>query len=78
MTEHPNADVGCRLVGEFVDDAEPPRRPTFHDGAVVRPKVVADYLDFGARGDGANESMGAEPVSPAVTATPPMPHDRER
>lgn len=51
MTNHTNAEVGCLLVGEYVDEAELPTNVTFHRGEVVRPQVVANYLDLWARDD---------------------------
>src|SRR2546423_15545422 len=55
MTNHVNATVGCLLVGEYVDEAECPTDLAFHQGEVVRPQVVANYLDLWARDDGTRE-----------------------
>jgi hypothetical protein len=55
MTNQANAIVGCQLVGEFVDEADlPPNLPASR-GEVVRPQVVASYLDLWARDDGSKE-----------------------
>jgi hypothetical protein len=47
MTNPVNATVGCSLVGDYVDDAECPTNPAVHRSEVVRPQVVANYLDVG-------------------------------
>src|SRR5256885_1862030 len=52
MTNHANALVGCLLVGEYVDEAELPTSVAFSCGEVVRPQVVANYLDVWGRDDG--------------------------
>jgi hypothetical protein len=52
MTNHVNANVGCHLVGEYVDEAELPTNLAFSYGEVVRPQVVASYLDLWGRDDG--------------------------
>jgi hypothetical protein len=51
MTNHTNAEVGCQLVGEYVDEAEVPANVTSHRGEVVRPQVVANCVDLWC-GDG--------------------------
>lgn len=45
MINQTNADVGCRLVGEFVDEAELPPDGDFHHGEVVSPRIAANYID---------------------------------
>lgn len=55
MTNHVNATVGCLLVGEYVDEAECPANLAVHGGEVVRPQVVANFLDLWARDDGMRE-----------------------
>src|ERR1022692_2450751 len=45
MTNNANAIVGCNLIGEYVDESEVPADIAFHHGEVVRPQVVANYLD---------------------------------
>ncbi len=45
MSEHTNANVGCLLVGEYVDEAELPADLAPHRGEVVRPDMAANYLD---------------------------------
>jgi len=52
MTHPANANVRCLLVGEYVDEAELPANLTFHPGEVVRPQVVANYLDLWGKDDG--------------------------
>jgi hypothetical protein len=52
MTNHANAEAGCLLVGEYVDEAELPANVICHRGEVVHPQVVANYLDYGSTGDG--------------------------
>jgi|SRR5579872_7467517 len=46
MANHSNAEVGCQLVGEYIDEAELPTNVTYHRGEVVRPQAVADYVDL--------------------------------
>jgi hypothetical protein len=54
MTTHAGADVGCLVVGGYVDGAELPEplarlRDAPTPGAQVeRPRVVAGYLDLWA------------------------------
>lgn len=55
MANCANAEVGCLLVGEYVDTAELPANGAFHGGEVVRPQVVANYLDVWGRDDGFKE-----------------------
>jgi hypothetical protein len=55
MTNQVSATVGCLLVGEYVDEAECPTNLAFHQGEVVRPQVVANYLDLWGRDDGLKE-----------------------
>jgi hypothetical protein len=55
MTNHVSANVGCLLVGEYVDEAECPTNLAFRRGEVVRPQVVANYLDLWGRDDGLKE-----------------------
>jgi hypothetical protein len=52
MTNPANAHAGCLLVGEYVDEAELPANLAFHPREVVRPQVVASYLDLWGRDDG--------------------------
>ncbi len=55
MTNHANATVGCLLVGEYVDEGECPTNLAFRRSEVVRPQVVANYLDLWGRDDGMRE-----------------------
>lgn len=55
MTNHISAAAGCLLVGEYVDEAECPANVAFHRGEVVRPQVVANFLDLWGRDDGMRE-----------------------
>jgi hypothetical protein len=55
MTNHVSATVGCLLVGEYVDEAECPTNRAFHQSEVVRPQVVANFLDLWGRDDGMRE-----------------------
>ncbi len=55
MTNQVNATTGCLLVGEYVDEAECPANRAFHQGEVVRPHVVANFLDLWGRDDGMRE-----------------------
>lgn len=55
MTDHSSADVGCHLVGEYVDEAELPANVAFHRGEVVRPQIVASHLDVWGSDDGIKE-----------------------
>src|SRR5438874_13252179 len=55
MTNPVNAVVDCLLVGEYVDEGECPTTPGSRQGEVVRPQVVANYLDQWGRDDGTRE-----------------------
>jgi hypothetical protein len=55
MTNHVGATTGCLLVGEYVDEAESPTNIEFHRGEVIRPQVVANFLDIWGRDDGMRE-----------------------
>jgi hypothetical protein len=46
MINHTNADVGCLLVGVYVDETELPANVACHRGEVVRPQVVGNYVDL--------------------------------
>ncbi|HYT88195.1 MAG TPA: hypothetical protein VEL76_05710 [Gemmataceae bacterium] len=43
------------LVGDYLDEAECPTNLAFRRGEVVRPQVVANYLDLWGRDDGMRE-----------------------
>jgi hypothetical protein len=45
MPEHPRVDLGCRVVAEYVDEAEAPPGGEYHRGEAVRPQVTAGYVD---------------------------------
>jgi hypothetical protein len=56
MTANNNVDVRCRLVGEYVDEAEVPislqkenAPPSL--GQVDRPRLVANFLDYWGQDD---------------------------
>jgi hypothetical protein len=49
MSNH--TDVRCHLAAEYVDEAAAPEKGTFHPGEVVRPHVVAQYIDLWHRDD---------------------------
>jgi hypothetical protein len=49
MTNDTNANVGCLLVGEYVDEAELPANVAFGRGEAVRPQIVGNYLDLWGR-----------------------------
>jgi hypothetical protein len=60
MTNHPKVDIGCSLVGDFVDEGDVPEafahlRGKPSQAEVERPRVVADYMDFGDAQDGNRE-----------------------
>ncbi len=55
MTSPANANIGCLLVGEYVDEGEIPPNTAYHCGEVVRPKAVASYLDLWSKDDGVRE-----------------------
>ncbi len=55
MTNPVNATAGCLLVGEYVDEAECPTDLAFRRSEVVRPQVVASYLDLWGRDDDMRE-----------------------
>jgi hypothetical protein len=54
MTNY-NANVGCQLVGEYVDEAELPANVPVHSGEVVHAQIAANCLDFWARDNGFKE-----------------------
>ena len=51
MADQTNVDVGCRLIGEYVDEGEVPANLAYHQGEVVRPQIVGEYLDVWAGPD---------------------------
>src|SRR5262249_44410521 len=55
MTNPVSATTGCQLVGEYVDEADCPTNLAFHRGEVVRPQVVANFLDLWGRDEGLRE-----------------------
>jgi hypothetical protein len=55
MTNHVSASTGCLVVGEYVDEAECPTNLALHGGEVVRPQVVASFLDLWGHDDGMKE-----------------------
>lgn len=55
MTNNTNAEVGCKLVGEFVDDGGCPSNVVLPSGEVVPTQVVATYLDLWRCADGLRE-----------------------
>jgi hypothetical protein len=55
MTNHVRVEAGCLLVGEYVDEAECPANLACHRGEVVRPQVVANFVDLWGRDDGMRE-----------------------
>jgi hypothetical protein len=61
MKNSVNAKVGCTLVGGYVDEAECPTNLAYHKGDVVRPQVIARYLDVWAGDDGIKTSKKEEP-----------------
>ena len=46
MTDHAGENTRCLLVAEYVDEAEIPADPAVPVGEVVRPHIVASYLDY--------------------------------
>jgi hypothetical protein len=55
MTNAVSANADCSLVGEYVDEGECPANFTSGRGEVVRPQVVANFLDLWGRDDGMRE-----------------------
>jgi hypothetical protein len=55
MTNPVSATADCLLVGEYVDEAECPAHLAIHPGEVVRPQVVATFLDQWGPDDGLRE-----------------------
>src|SRR5579884_1133545 len=55
MTNPVRAAADCMLLGEYVDEAECPANLAAHRGEVVRPRVVASFLDLWGRDDGMRE-----------------------
>jgi hypothetical protein len=45
MANNSNAEGGCQFIGEYVDAADLSSKPALGRGEVVRPKIVADYLE---------------------------------
>jgi hypothetical protein len=52
MQNQASANVGCRLVAEYLDEGEATEGITAHPGEPVRPRVVAHYLDSGPTEEG--------------------------
>ena len=44
MSKYANVETGCRLVGEFVYQAELPAEFALGGGEVVRPRIVGEYV----------------------------------
>jgi hypothetical protein len=55
MTNPSKVQIGCRLVGEYVDEAEVPAHLAVHLGEAVRAHVVATYVDLWSQEDGIEE-----------------------
>ncbi len=55
MTNPVSATADCLMVAEYVDEAECPANVAYHQGEVIRPQVVADFLDVWGRDDGMRE-----------------------
>src|SRR5262245_6726038 len=55
MADQTGTDVGCLVVGEYIDEAEPPSQLPSHPGEIMRPKVVANYPDVWSGGDQVKE-----------------------
>jgi hypothetical protein len=55
MSNNANANIGCTHLGEYVDENELPPNHAFSQGEIVRPTVVADYVDIWAKDDGLKE-----------------------
>ncbi len=45
MTKDAAIDVGCLLIGDFVDEGEVPTDIAFGIGEPVRPHLIASYMD---------------------------------
>jgi hypothetical protein len=43
-----NANAGCLLIGEYVDEAESPTNMAANVGEAVRPHIIANFLDMGS------------------------------
>ncbi len=52
MTHSVNIVTDCRLIGEFVDEAEPPPNVEFTRAEVVEAHLVASYVDLWNQDDG--------------------------
>jgi hypothetical protein len=52
LSNGPNANVGCLLVGEYMDEAASASNAVACSGEVVRPQLVASYVDLWATHDG--------------------------
>jgi hypothetical protein len=46
MPEKANAEVGCVFIGEYVDEAGLPPSAVCSQGKVVRPRLLADFVDI--------------------------------
>ena len=55
MTNHIGANVECRLVGDYVDEADSPAGLPLLEGEVVRPKLVGSYVDMWGSDDDLKE-----------------------
>src|SRR5690348_4093998 len=58
MKNHLSVNSGCHLVAEYVDEGEVPANAAFHQGEVVRPQVVVNFLDVW----GGNKSVSEEVI----------------
>jgi hypothetical protein len=46
--QYPKVEVGCMLVGDYVDQAVPHNPHGVYGGEVARPQVVGDFVDVWA------------------------------
>lgn len=45
MNNPTHFEVGCNMVAEFIDQAEPPVNPVAERAEPVRPRLIGDYID---------------------------------
>jgi hypothetical protein len=48
MQKQSKVDLDCRLIAEYVDEAELPPQAAYHRGEVLRPHVAGSYVDVGS------------------------------
>jgi len=55
MTGDVKTIAGCQIVGEYVDEGDCSTNSACHRAEVVRPQIVANFIDVWGRDDGMRE-----------------------